>query len=143
MSTKQCTRCKEEKTIKAKGLCNACYTAACRENAKKVKVTEVVQHEEEPNVMQMMVLVLKQQEENAMLRQKLELLSLKTNATAKEISLETTTIQVLNTQSSMNSGIIVATTTSLQQMDLSNAFLEEMTSKGLNMTRTSTRSILY
>jgi hypothetical protein len=132
MSTKECTRCKEEKTIKAKGLCNACYTAACRENAKKVKVTEVV-HEEESSVMQMMVLVLKQQEENAMLRQKLELLenatSLKTNATAKEISLGTTTIQVLNAQNSMNSGITVATTTSLQQMDLSNAFLEEMKSK--------------
>jgi hypothetical protein len=72
MSTKQCTRCKEEKTIKAKGLCNACYTAACRENAKKVKVTEVVQQEEESSVMQMMVLVLKQQDENAMLRKKLE-----------------------------------------------------------------------
>jgi hypothetical protein len=113
MSSKTCSRCKEEKLIKSKGLCNACYTATCRETAKKRKMQEE-KGEEEPNMNGLMVLLLKKEDENAMLRQKLEMLqnttSLNTNPIAKEISLETTTIQVSNTQNSMNSGITVATT---------------------------------
>jgi hypothetical protein len=89
--------------------------------------------EEDPNMNGLMALLLKKEDENAMLRQKLELLenatSLNTNGTPKEISIGTTTTQVSNTQNSMNSGITATTTTSPPQMDLSNAFLEEMKSK--------------
>ena len=91
MSTKQCTRCNKEKTTKAKGLCNACYTAICRENSKKVKLTEISEQEEEFIAKEMMLLVLKQQEENIMLRQKLELLQNSPNSIGKEGTLESTT----------------------------------------------------
>ena len=75
MSTKTCRRCGNEKNIKAEELCDACYTATCRENANKKKVNEEEDSLEEgkSNVQELMRIILKQQDENLLLRQKLEM----------------------------------------------------------------------
>jgi hypothetical protein len=114
MSTKTCSRCNLEKSIKAKGLCNSCYTATCRENAKKTKVKETVEEKEEPNMKELMILFYKQQEENGVLRQKLELLQNAANSIPKEVTLESTT-NLLQTPTSI--------------VTLSDAFVQEMQNK--------------
>ena len=47
MEEKTCSKCNQTKTIKAKGLCNTCYTAECRRKAKEkeneIKESEKVQ----------------------------------------------------------------------------------------------------
>jgi hypothetical protein len=72
--TKACQRCTKEKVLKAKGLCNACYTTTCRENAKKKKGDREEDEAEQskPNMQDVFALLLKQQEENLLLRQKLD-----------------------------------------------------------------------
>ena len=63
-----------KKVIKAKGHCNACYTATCRENAKKKKLEE---SDDDPpsndgtTVQEMAVLLLRKEEEIRSLKEKL------------------------------------------------------------------------
>jgi hypothetical protein len=121
MSTKTCSKCNQEKSIKAKGLCNSCYTATCRENAKKAKLKETSEEKEEPNMKGLMILFYKQQEENATLRQKLasyeNATSLDANSTGKDISVEPGLIKE------------VPTIPESIQKNLSHSFLQEVQTK--------------
>jgi hypothetical protein len=130
--TQACIKCNREKVIKAKGLCNACYTSTCRETAKKKKMESEEDSEEEPqnggtNMQEMVTLLLRKEEEIRTLQKLVEtqqtLLLTKNGENTNELNKhqDNTMIQSLS-ENAMDS-------TNTPQKDLSTLFLEEKQTK--------------